>query len=118
MELKLIAALASGEKSERLIEAAREAGATGATAIGGGRGEGLNPARTFFGLNFDAPCDLLLFVVSARRARAILECLRVAGRFDEEPGTGIAFLLNIEDAVGLTTQMGAIESDRVAPGKE
>ena len=33
-----------------------------------------------------------------------METIAKAGRFDEEPGTGIALQINTEDAVGLKTQ--------------
>ena len=108
MKLKLIAALAGEDKTDALVAAARGAGATGVTIIGSGRGEGLKPAKTFLGLDFDAHCDLLLFLVEETRAREILERLCQAGQFDEEPGAGIAFQLNIEDAVGLGSQMHTI----------
>ena len=108
MKLKLIAALSGEDKTDALVAAAREAGATGFTIIGSGRGEGLDPPKTFFGLDFDAQSSLLLFLVAETRAREILERLCDVGRFDEEPGAGIAFQLNIEDAVGLGTQLGAI----------
>ncbi|MCY4213358.1 MAG: P-II family nitrogen regulator [Gammaproteobacteria bacterium] len=108
MKLKLIAALAGEDRTEALVAAARQAGATGVTIVGSARGEGLEPAKTFLGLDFNAPCDLLLFLVVETRAREILEHLCQAGRFDEEPGAGIAFQLNIEDAVGLGSQMQII----------
>ena len=108
MKLKLIAALAGEDRTEALVAAARQAGATGVTIVGSARGEGLEPAKTFLGLDFNAPCDLLLFLVVETRAREILERLCQAGRFDEEPGAGIAFQLNIEDAVGLGSQMQII----------
>jgi len=34
--------------------------------------------------------------------------INAAGRFDEEPGTGIAIQIAIEDAVGLKTQEDAL----------
>ena len=48
------------------------------------------------------------FLVAAPLAREILETIATAGRFDEEPGSGIAFQVSIEDAVGLSTQEGTI----------
>lgn len=108
MKLKLIAVLASSDKTELIIQTAREAGATGATVISSGRGEGLRPAKTFLGLDLAASCDLLLFIVVENRAREILERIHDAAQFEQESGAGIAFQLNIEDAVGLSTQMDAI----------
>lgn len=105
MNLKLIVVLVADEKASEVIEAARAAGATGATTITSVRGEGLKPEKTFLGLDLTAQREVLLFLVAAPRARAILEVISEAGRFDEEPGSGIAFQLAIEDAVGLKSQI-------------
>jgi hypothetical protein len=43
--------------------------------------------------------------VAEARARDILERIRDAGHMDSEHGSGIAFQVPIEDAVGLTTQL-------------
>lgn len=108
MRLKLIVALVSDEKTDIVIDAARAGGATGATTITSVRGEGLKPEKTFFGLDLAAQRDVILFLVVEPRARDILERIRDAGNFEEEPGAGIAFQIAIEDAVGLTTQLPAI----------
>jgi nitrogen regulatory protein PII len=90
------------------MDAARQAGATGATIITSVRGEGLKPEKTFFGLDLSAQRDVLMFLVAEPRAREILETIAAAGQFDEEPGAGVAFQIEIEDAVGLTTQAPTI----------
>jgi nitrogen regulatory protein PII len=108
MRLKLIVALVSDDKTNVVIDAARAGGATGATTVTSVRGEGLKPEKTFFGLDLAAKRDLVLFLVVETRARDILERIRDAGRMDTEHGAGIAFQLDIEDAVGLTTQLPAI----------
>ena len=72
------------------------------------RGEGLEPGKAFFGLDLEARCDVVLFLVVEPRARDILERIRDAGRFEEERGAGIAFQVPIEDAVGLVTQLPTI----------
>ena len=108
MRLKLIIAMVADEKTDTVINAAREAGATGATVITNVRGEGLTPEKTFLGLDLGAQRDFVLFIVAEPLARTILETIGEAARFDEEPGTGIAFQLDIEDVVGLKTQAGKI----------
>ena len=45
------------------------------------------------------------------RARDILERIRDAGHFDTEHSAGIAFQVDIEDAVGLVTQLPAIREE-------
>ena len=111
MRLKLIVALVSDEKTDIVIEAARRGGATGATVITSVHGEGLEPEKTFFGLDLAAGRDVILFLVVEPRARDILERISDAGRFDEENGAGIAFQIAIEDAVGLVTQLPAIREE-------
>ena len=111
MRMKLIVALVSDDRTDAVIEAARAGGATGATIIGRARGEGLRPEKTFLGLELQSLGNAVLFVVVETRARDILERIRDAGRFEEEPGAGVAFQIAIEDAVGLTTQMPAIQEE-------
>ena len=111
MRMKLIVALVSDNKTEAVLAAGRSGGATGATIITSVRGEGLEPERTFFGLNFVAQRDVVLFLVADIRARYILELVRDAANFDSQGGSGIAFQIDVEDAVGLTTQLAAIREE-------
>ena len=111
MRLKLIVALVSDEKTGVVIDAARAGGATGATTITSVRGEGLKPLTTFLGLGLAAKRDVVLFLVVETRARDILERIRDAGKFDTEHGAGIAFQIDIEDAVGLVTQLPTIREE-------
>lgn len=111
MKLKLIVALVGDEKRELVVEAARAAGATGATVINSVRGEGLEPGKTFLGLDLAAASSLLLFLVAEERARVILEGIRDAAGLDDERGAGVAFQLAIEDAVGLATQLPVIQRE-------
>ncbi|MFO1154175.1 MAG: P-II family nitrogen regulator [Rhodospirillales bacterium] len=110
MNLKLIVALVAEERTDEVLEAARQAGATGATVITHCRGEGLHPEPTFLGLEITAQRDMLLFLVAEPKAREILETVAQAGKLDAQPGAGIAFQLAIEDAVGLRTQSQALMS--------
>ncbi len=108
MNLKLIMAFVAVDKTETVLKAARDAGATGATVITSVRGEGLEPGKTFLGLDLTSQRDVLLFMVAEPKAREILETIAEAGHFDTDPGTGIAIQIEIEDAVGLKTQRDAL----------
>ena len=105
MRMKLIIALVGEDKTDTVVEAARAAGATGATIITSVRGEGLKPGKTFLGLNLSSAANIVLSLVVETRARDILERIQEAARFDEEAGAGVAFQLAIEDVVGLATQL-------------
>ena len=106
--LKLIVVIVSADQTDEIIETARKAGATGATVIQKVRGEGLNAAKTFLGLDFSAMKDAILLVAADPCAPEIMNSIQKVGRFDENPGSGIAFQLSIEDAIGLGTQMPLI----------
>ena len=104
MHFKLIVALVDDRHSEACLTAARDAGATGCTLISQARGEGIAPSKTFFGLNLKTQRDVLMFLVEEHLARHILEEIAEVGRFSESGG-GIAFQLDVEDAVGVEHQI-------------
>lgn len=111
MDFKLIIALVSDDYTDKVIDKAREKGATGASIITSGRGEGLKPQKTFLGLTMEGQIDMLLFIVEQHLSRDILEAISETAKFDTNSGTGIAMQLNIEDAVGLTAQLETIEHE-------
>ena len=111
MHFKLLIALVEDDKTNEVLRAARNAGATGSTVINHARGEGLVKSKTFFGLNLTTARDVLLFVVEEHLSRKILEEIATVGAFEEKSGTGIAFQLDIEDAVGLSHQIEEIQHE-------
>ncbi|WP_432450331.1 P-II family nitrogen regulator [Aliiroseovarius marinus] len=110
MKFKLIIALVQDAKTDEVLDAARAAGATGATVITSVRGEGLRQKKTFLGLTVAGQRDMALFLVEEHKATDILEAVASAGKFLEEPGSGVTFQLDIEDAIGLETQVAAMRS--------
>ncbi len=105
MHFKLIIALTEDSITDRVVEAARTKGATGSTVISSARGEGLEAAKTFFGLSLEAQRDVVLLLVEEHMCRDILESIATAGEFDDNPGSGIAFSIDVEDAVGVSHQV-------------
>ena len=108
MRFKLIVVFVEDSKTEKVAEAAKEAGATGCTRIYSASGEGLETPSTFFGLSLETQRDVLLLLVEEHRARNILESIGAAGEFDETSGTGIAFQVDVEDAIGVAHQIRSI----------
>ncbi len=105
MHFKLILAFVEDDKADAVMEAAREAGATGATVINNARGEGVSPSKTFLGLNLEAQRDVLIFLVEEHLSRQIFEEIGRVGEFDDRAGAGIAVQLDIEDAIGVRHQI-------------
>ena len=109
MHFKLLLVFAEDDKTDSVMKAAREAGATGATVITNARGEGVNKARTFLGLTLETQRDVLLFIVEEHLSRHILETISKVGEFDTSPGTGIAVQIDVDDAVGVAHQIKTLE---------
>ena len=108
MHFKLIIAMVEDAKTEAVLKASRKAGATGATVLNQARGEGLKPAKTFFGLSIESQRDVILMLVEEHLSRRILETISRVGKFDETPGTGIAMQVDVEDALGVPHQIRAL----------
>ena len=104
MHFKLILAFVEDSKTDAIMHAAREAGATGCTVINNARGEGIEERKTFFGLTLATQRDVVLLLVEQHLSRHILEHIGEVGEFDAKPGTGIAVLIDVEDAVGIVHQ--------------
>ena len=105
MHFKLLLVFVEDDKTDTVMKAAREAGATGATIINNARGEGIKKSKTFLGLSLETQRDVLLLLVEEHLSRHILETIGKVGEFDTSPGTGIAVQIDVEDAVGVSHQI-------------
>lgn len=108
MHFKLIVVMVEDRHTDEIVAASRESGATGATVLNQARGEGLSPAKTFMGLSIGSQVDVILMLVEEHLSRHILEKIAEVGRFDESPGSGIAFQVDVEDAIGVQHQISAL----------
>jgi len=108
MHFKLIIALVKDDITDVVMDTAREAGATGATVLNQVRGEGIDAPKTFFGLNLESQRNMLMFLVEEHMSRSIMESIARIGKFDEQPGTGIVFQIDIEDTLGVTGQINRL----------
>jgi len=107
MELKLIVLMVKTTETDRIVDAAKASGGTGATIIPA-RGTGIHEAKTFFGLTLEAQTDVVLFLLEKKLVEPVLDAIYEAGRF-KEPGTGIAFVVDVTDAIGLESQIERFE---------
>ena len=103
MRFKAIIAMVKTDLTDKIVDATKAAGGTGATIIPS-HGTGIHEAKTFFGLTLDAETDTVLFLLEEHLVDAALKAISQAGRF-HKPGTGIAFVLPVEQVVGLESQI-------------
>ncbi|MBT8422242.1 MAG: P-II family nitrogen regulator [Gammaproteobacteria bacterium] len=118
MRFKLIVVFVEDSMTEQVDAAAKAAGATGCTRIYSASGEGIERKATFLGLTLETQRDVLLLLVEEHRSRAILESIGEAGEFDETSGTGIAFQIDVEDAIGVMHQAATIAADMKESGND
>jgi len=103
MSFKCIVAMVKPDLTDKVVESAKAVGATGATIIDAS-GTGAREAKTFFGLTLDIRTEVVLFLVNEDLVDPVLSAIRKAGRF-HEPGTGIAYVLNVESTIGFESQL-------------
>lgn len=103
MRFKVVFAPVKTHKTDSVVDAAKDAGATGATIIPA-RGTGMHEAKTFFGLTLEDQTDIVMFLLEEHIVKPVLEAIKTAGEFDK-PGTGIAFVIPVEETIGLESQM-------------
>jgi nitrogen regulatory protein PII len=103
MRFKLIIATVKTDVTDSIVDAAKAAGATGAT-VTPSHGTGIHEAKTFFGLTLEAQTDMVMFLLEEHLVEVVLKAICKAGRF-EKPGTGIAFVLPVDQVAGLESQM-------------
>ncbi len=103
MKFKLIMAMVKPHITDKLVGTMKEAGATGATIIPA-RGTGIHEGKSFFGLTIEDQTDIVVFLVEEHMTMKLLDAIKRECDFDKA-GTGIAFVLAIEHAIGLESQM-------------
>ena len=109
MHFKLIVVMVEDQHTDEILNAARDEGATGATVLNQARGEGISPVKTFLGLSIGNQVDVILMLVEEHLSRHVLEKIAEVGKFDQTSGTGIAFQVDVEDAIGVRHQIEVLE---------
>jgi nitrogen regulatory protein PII len=109
MIFKIVFAPVKTHKTDAIVDAAKSAGATGATIIPA-RGTGMHEAKTFFGLTLEDQTDIVMFLLEEHLVKPVLNAIKKAGDFNK-PGTGIAFVLPIEQVIGLESQIDKFKEE-------
>jgi nitrogen regulatory protein P-II 1 len=109
MRFKVILAMVKEEYQDPVIQAAKKAGATGVTILNA-RGEGIHEQKSFLGMSVEAQREVLLFLVEDFISDGIMDEISKAGHFLEHGG-GMAFSFEIDRAIGLESQIKALEEE-------
>lgn len=96
--------------AECIVQASKKAGSEGATIIFG-RGTGIHEQKKLLGIPIEPEKEIILTIITTDKTEQVLEAIIKAGKL-EHPGTGIAFVLELKQVVGvvhLLKQMGQTE---------
>jgi len=86
MHFEVIIILTGDERTPKILDAARKAGATGCSVLNQARGGGIKPAITFLCLCIDSQVGVVLMLSEEHMSREIMEQVAIAGEFDETCG--------------------------------
>ena len=95
-DVALITCIVQRGKADAMVEAAKAAGAQGAT-VHFGRGSGVRERLGILGIAIDVEKEIINIVVSSEQVDRIFESMYLAGNLDT-PGIGIMYVTPLEKA--------------------
>lgn len=96
---KAILTVTDKGKAETVIEAANKAGARGATIINA-RGAGSHEYQKLFAMDIEPEKEMVLIISESTLSDTIVNAIRTEMKIDE-PGNGILFIVDVDQAHGL-----------------
>jgi len=107
---QLVVAVVETGRASALMEAARAAGAEGGTVLHG-RGTGIHEHSKFLGIPIEPEKEILIILIETTTTRTVLDALVTAGDLNE-PGKGIAFVLDVSQVAGICHRGNKVSSVR------
>jgi nitrogen regulatory protein PII len=99
---KLIITIVNKGTANKVIDCSKKAGAEGATVVNG-RGSSTDKSAKIFGIPIEPEKELILVVVEEEKAEGVMKQIEEDINIDE-PGMGIAFMIDVEKVVGINTK--------------
>ncbi|CAK7076862.1 transcriptional regulator [Tissierella sp. P1] len=99
IEIRCIIAVVERGKAEKVVDAAKSAGANGAT-IFYGRGTGESEVKKFLNMHVEASKEIILILTEIDKYKNIMNAMVEAGQL-KKPGTGIIFTVPVTNLIGL-----------------
>ena len=99
MEFQLIVSIVNKGHCGTVIDSSLEAGAEGGTIITG-RGSGIHEKAKIFSFAIEPEKDIILTLVPSDRTEKVLDAIVKATKLNE-PGNGIAFVMDVEKTTGI-----------------
>ena len=98
-DTKCVVTIVERGKADKIVKAAKKAGASGAT-IFYGRGTGDTEVKKFLKVNIESSKEIILLITEKENSEAIIRAMVEAGNLFK-PGKGILFTMPIKNLMGL-----------------
>lgn len=85
--------------AEKVIDAAKAAGARGGTVLHG-RGVGVHEKKKLLGLPIEPEKEIILTLIHKDKTNEVLKAVVEAGQL-QKPGMGVGFVLDVDKVVGI-----------------
>lgn len=99
-DIKCIVGVVERGKADIVVDAAKDAGAVGAT-IFFGRGTGETEAKKFFNISVESSKEIILILTDASKLKTIMDAMIEIGEL-KKAGAGIIFSFDVEELVGFS----------------
>jgi nitrogen regulatory protein PII len=98
-DIKCIVSIVERGKADKVVDAAKKAGAKGAT-IFYGRGTGETEAKKFLKIQVESTKEIIIILTEVDKYKTIMDAMVEAGQL-KKPGTGIIFTVPVTNLIGL-----------------
>lgn len=99
----LIVVIVKKGLSEKVLDAAKKAGAEGGTIVYG-RGTGIHEKAKLFGIPIEPEKEIIFVVIDKKKTKKILDSI-VSSTNLNKPGVGIAFVIELSKVLGICHAM-------------
>lgn len=96
---ELIVTIVNKTQADTVVDASKKAGAEGGTIIYG-RGSGIHEKAKLFSLLIEPEKEIVLTLIKKEKTQKVLEAIVEATNLNE-PGHGIAFVLDVDATAGI-----------------
>lgn len=107
----LIVTIVNKGDAEKVVDASKDAGAEGGTIITG-RGTGIHEKAKLFNILIEPEKEVVLTLIIKDKSAEVLRAIEHGARLDE-PGRGIAFVLDVERTVGINHLLNSQMKDEM-----
>lgn len=98
---ELIVTIVKRGMAEKIVNAAKAAGARGGTILHG-RGVGVHEQKKLLGIPIEPEKDVILTLIHKDKTNDVLKAIVEAGQL-QKPGTGIGFVIDVDKVVGIVS---------------